>query len=351
MGINNKLGFKLFLLLVILSINLNFINAQIGGTQVYEFLTLPVSARAAALGGSAIAINDNDINLATDNPSLFSAQTHNKLSIAYLNYTSDINLGNTQYSRHYNNIGTVGVGLRYLNGGTFMLADENGNISGQFSVSELALSLSYAKQFDSTFAIGASFVPVYSQFESYNSFGLLMNIGANYTTRNKLTTVSIVFKNLGAQISVYDTEREKVPFEIQLGVSTKLEHAPFRFSIVAQQLQKPNLTFTKSNYVNDYNIEQEYEEVEKAEFLDQLLRHFIFGVEFIPTKNFFIRGGFNYYRRQELKLADAPGMAGFSWGFGFKVSKLQFSYANARYNNASISNLFSVTTNLSSFIN
>jgi hypothetical protein len=326
-------------------------SAQIGGDHVYEFLSIPVSARSAALGGSAIAINDGDITLANENPALFSSKTDGKLAMEYINYISDINFGYTSYSKHYNNIGTVAVGLQYLNGGTFTEADENGYKYGTFSTTELALNLSYAKSYDSIFTIGATLKPIYSQLAQYNSFGLVMDVGAAYTSNKGLFTASLLFKNMGAQITKYIDETSPVPFEIQAGVSTKLEHAPFRFSIIAHNLETPILTYKRTNYAEPTNTEPIREEVKDATIIQDVMSHMIFGVEFIPSKNFFIRGGYNYMRRQELMLAESPGMIGFSWGFGLKISKLHLSYANVKYHASSVSNHFSIATNLNDFFN
>lgn len=322
---------------------------QIGGNHVYEFLSIPISPRSAALGGSAIAVNDGDISIANENPALFSKQTDGKFSVEYINYMSDINFGYTSYSSHYEGIGTFGIGLQYLNGGTFIETDENGYKYGEVGVSEFALNLSYSKSYDSIFSIGATLKPIYSQLAQYNSFGLVMDVGAAYTSRDGLFTASALFKNMGAQITTYIDESAPPPFEIQVGIAKKLEHAPFRFSIVAHNLETPQLTYKQTNYAEPGNVEQEYEPQDDAKILKDIMSHMIFGIEFTPTKSFFIRAGYNYMRQQELMLTNRPGIVGFSWGFGFKVKKLHISYANVKYHLASSSNQFAITTNLNDF--
>lgn len=325
---------------------------QIGGEHVYEFLAVPVTTRSAALGGSAIAINDADISLAMENPSLFTPATSGKLTMNYLNYMSDINFGTIGYSQNLKNIGTVGIGIQYMDGGEFTEADENGYTYGTFGASETALNLSYAKSFDSILFMGATVKPVFSQLENYKSFGLLMDVGVTYTSRDRLFTASILIKNMGAQITAYQEETGTVPFDIQTGISTKLAHAPFRLSVVAHHLQTPDLSYNRTNYAEPTNVENETtQETEKQNLFQETLNHIIIGLEFIPTKSFFLRAGFNGMRFQELKLDDKPAMVGFSWGFGFRVKKLHFSYANARYHLAGISNQFSITTNLNDFFN
>lgn len=333
-----------------------FAIAQTGGKNVYDFLTIPTSPRAAALGGSAMAINDGDITLANDNPSLLSAKTDGQFSMEYTNYIADINMGYTSYAKNYKKLGMFSIGMQYLNGGDFTRADENGYTYDKFAVNEFALNLSYAKVLDSSFTLGATLKPIFSSYDVYNSIGIVMDVGASYTSKNKLITASVLAKNFGSQIKTYDGVYEKVPFDLQVGFSTKLAHAPFRFSIIAHNIQEPQLAYLNQNEVEPTNVENQgensFEQEEKNETtLGQIMRHMIFGVEFIPTQNFFVRAGLNYQRRQELKFEEKPGAAGFSWGFGFKIKKLHFSYANVRYHTASNSNQIAITTNLSNFLN
>jgi len=58
-------------LLILLSCSLQ---AQKGGENVYSFLDLTNSARAAALGGQVISIADDDINFVYHNPALLSGE-------------------------------------------------------------------------------------------------------------------------------------------------------------------------------------------------------------------------------------------------------------------------------------
>jgi hypothetical protein len=319
------------------------------GSHVYSFLSIPVSPRSASLGGSAIAINDGDISLANENPALFSEETDGKFTIEYINYISDINFGYTSYSKHLKEIGTIGIGLQYFSGGEFIETDVNGYKYGNIGMSEFALNLSYAKAFGDNFSIGATIKPIYSHMAQYTSFGLVMDMGASYTSKDRLFTVSTVFKNMGMQITSYIDEKSSVPFDIQAGASIKLAHAPFRFSIVAHNIETPKLTYLQTNYVEPTNVDKNTEQQEDIKIMNEVMKHMIFGVEFVPSKNFFIRLGYNYQRQDELMLSSKPGITGFSWGFGLKISKLHISYANVRYHLASASNHFTITTNLNDF--
>ena len=139
-------------------------NAQIGGSNTYEFLNIPISARVAALGGSVIAVNDNDPTLSFTNPSLLNKEMNGMLTLSYLNYFSDINHGFFSYVKDYKRAGTFSLGMKYLNGGTVLETDEGGNEFGNFSMaSEYAFVLGWAKQIDTSFSVGANLKPIYSK--------------------------------------------------------------------------------------------------------------------------------------------------------------------------------------------
>ena len=328
--------------------------SQIGGTFTYAFLNQTNSARIAALGGKSVALPDDDLNFPFHNPSLLSEGMSNNLVLNYVGYFSDIKYGYASYARSFENVGNFAAGLHYVNYGSFPYADESGIRNGNFTAAEYVLNLIYSRKIDSLISIGVNLKPIYSVFESYSSLGIAADIGVSYYNPGRLFGAGLVLKNIGTQLTTYygTAEREKIPFEIQAGISQKLEHAPFRFSVTFQQLQKWDLSYEKQDKDNslvDPLLGEELKENKFETFGDQLLRHTIFGIEFMPLKSFYAGFGYNYQRRQELKIAPKVGMVGFSWGFGLKISRFHFSYGRATYHLAGGSNHFSVSTNLSEF--
>jgi hypothetical protein len=328
-------------------------SGQLGGNSTYAFLNLTHSARVASLGGKVVAIPDDDLNLAFHNPSALNGEMSDHLVLNYVNYFSDINFGYVSYARSFEGIGNFAAGLNYINYGKFIAADRVGTITGEFRAAEYSLNMIYSRDLDSLFRIGINIKPVYSVLESYQSFGLLADLGLTYTSRDKLFSAGVVLRNAGFQVKPYHPgHREPVPFEILAGVSQKLRHAPFRFSLVAHNLQKPDLRYDDpSKSPGDFDpISGEPISENKWEKLgDNIMRHLIFGIEFTPLENFYLRAGYNYQRRQELKILTRTAMVGFSWGFGIRISKFQLSYGRASYHLAGASNHFSISTDLSSF--
>jgi hypothetical protein len=191
---------------------------------------------------------------------------------------------------------------------------------------------------------------IYSNLYEYTSFGLAMDIGATYTDTSGLFTAGLVFKNIGFQIKPYYPGRqESLPFEIQLGFSYKLRHAPFRFVAVFDHLETPDLTYQEPDYnLQGYSYHKNsFQNKSRLENIaDQFMRHVILGVEIIPIENFYVRFGYNYRRRQEMKIDSKVSTVGFSWGFGVRLFKFYLNYGRGTYHLAGTTNHFSIRTDL-----
>ena len=324
--------------------------AQKGGESTYSFLGLTNAAKVAALGGELVSLMDDDINLIFHNPSLLTPQMHNHLNLNYVNYFAGVNYGYASYAYHRDRIGNFAAGIHYVNYGTFERTDELGESLGTFRASEYAMNLFYSRAIIDTFlTAGINLKPLYSSLENYNSLGIALDAGITYHHPRTLTTVAVVVKNLGTQFTTYAGEREKVPFELQAGITQGLAHAPFRFNITFQNLERWDLTYEEPGQESNNILGEEVKQSGFDIFGDKLMRHMVFGVEFLFGKNFHVDLGYNYKRRQEMKVNARPGMVGFSWGFGFKVSKFHIAFGRASYHLAGGTNHFSLTTNLSEF--
>ena len=323
--------------------------AQKGGESTYSFLGLANAARVAALGGEVVSLRDGDINMVFHNPALLTYEMHNNLSLNYVNYFAGVNYGYASYAYSVSDIGNFGAGMHYVNYGTFDRTDELGNIQGTFKASEYALNLFYSRSFlDSALTAGVNLKPIFSSLEQYTSFGLAVDLGVSYHLSSSLTTFGLVLKNMGAQITSYTANRESLPFEIQAGITQGLAHAPFRFTLTFQHLERWDLSYTLQN--DDVSFSGEDSETSGFDvFADNLMRHVVLGTEFLIGKNFHVDLGYNYKRRKEMMVNARPGMVGFSAGFGFRVSKFHFSFGRASYHLAGGTSHFSLTTNLSEF--
>ena len=300
--------------------------SQTGGDNIYEFLNLTHSGLVTSLGGTNVSLQGNNLNLPYHNPALLNEGMNKSLALNYVNYFAGINYGLAMYARSIPGTGNFAAGLTYLNYGSFTGTDASGIITGEFNAAEYAFSMIYSRSIDSLLSVGVNFKPVLSNLEKYSSFGFAFDFGASWHNGSNLFSAGMVIKNLGYQVTSYAGEpHQKLPFEIQAGISQSLAHAPFRFSLTLRHLEKFDLTY-------QYNIPS-ISETNKVSsgFLENAMRHVILGVELIPHKNFYFSAGYNYQRRRELEIDSKASTVGFSWGFGINTSLLNIEFGRATY--------------------
>lgn len=324
--------------------------SQLGGNNVYEVLNFTVPARIAALGGHAIGIRDKDLNLVSENPAALSDEMHNSLTVNYVNYFAGINYGYIAYARSLKKHGNWGASILYNNFGKFTRTDEMGNVLGEFHASDYVLGGTYSRSFDSVFHMGATVKLLFSQYDTYNSFGFALDYAATYQSKNKSTVVTALIRNMGANLKAYNKgQGGPIPFEIQLGVSHRFKYVPLRVSMVVTNLNRPNLVPDNPNAVQQTDPLTGEVIDTKPKIGDKIMRHFVFGAELIPFKSLFLRVGYNYQRRQEMKVSTRAAMVGFSYGFGIRISKFEISYARASYSLAGGTNHITISTNIDAF--
>ena len=268
------------------------------------------------------------------------------LSLNYFSYFSDISFGSLAYAYRLDNRGnTLHFGFSYINYGDFIGYDEFGNYTSNFSGNESALSVGYAtklKNIPVTFGTNLKFIT--STFEQYNSYGLAADIGFFYFDDTNDIKASLVFRNLGFQLKPYNEVHESLPFEINLGVSQKLENAPITWHITLENIQKwPIGLSNPSRIITDLdgNISEE-----KVSFFNEILRHTIVGVELFPDSFFKMQLGFSFRRSEELRILEQRNFSGISFGFGMKFNKLRFNYCHYKYSSASNVNFIGMQIDL-----
>ena len=137
-----------------------------------------------------------------------------------------------------------------------------------------------------------------------------------------------------------------MPFDLQIGYTQSLEHAPIRVSVTARNLTRWKLPYhaiESSSYTGGDEI------VEKSGFVDNLFRHLIFGVEFLPTDRIYIGVGYNYKTRTDMRTAHRNFLSGFSIGGGIKVRMFGIGVALAQQHTGATTLMVNLSTNLFEF--
>jgi len=293
------------------------------GNAVYNFLTLPYSAKASSMGGINISSLQNDAGLAMYNPSLLENGMDGILHLSIKPYLADIkqyDFSGVNYVAQKNLL--VGWGLHYLDYGSIPMTDVAGNQMGSFGPKDYAVQFSVAGNYHQNFHIGATLKFIQSQYGLYNSNGVAMDVGVRYRSTNELSQVSLLVNNIGTQLKSYQN-KEELPFYLILGWSKKLENAPFQFSITAEKLSLWNVTYNDTLF----NFNEGYK---NAASLQNIFNHFIIAGEAYMGKQVSLNVGYNFMRRFDLNIQNQQNwFNGVSTGIGYKLNRMDFQYANA----------------------
>lgn len=336
---------RYYLLFLLLGMVSSTLHAQ--ETSVFNTQQLQPSARIGAMGGNFFAVKDGDVSMAYINPSSIDSSMHGKLSLSYLDFFSKTNFGYAAYGRNINSKLSTAATVQFVSHGTMEAYDALGNQTGTFSAGDYFLNLGAGYKMDSLWTIGANARILYSNIAELNSLAIATDFAATFHQPRRNLTITGIIRNVGIQLNSFHGTREKIPFEFQVGITKKPKYAPFRFSVVADNLQTWDLRYNSDlNQPEIDPVTGEVLESTRWEFGDIFMRHIIFGTEFLLGENIVIRGAYNYRRRQELKVEDKPGMAGFSFGLGFGIKKFRFNYSRAIYHLAGPANHFTVDVNI-----
>jgi hypothetical protein len=323
---------------------------QVHSQSSFRYVNLVNSARVAGMGGNLINVKDNDLSLAYFNPALLNPSMDNQAVFSFVSYVAKSNYGMFSYAKNFKNVGTFAVNLQYVGHGEFDETDNTGAVIGTFKANQTSINLSGGFEINERFSAGAQLKFLFSDLAQYNAFGMGIDLAGTYNIKEQFLTTSLVFKNIGYQFtSYYDNgEKEPLPFEIQIGISKKMKHAPFRLSFVLDNLQKWDLTYTDPNLIGKTDpLTGEPIEIENAGFGKQFLLHTIYGLELVFSKSIMIQLGYNYRRRDELRNIDKSALSGFSFGVDLKFGPVRIGYSLAGFNQAGSVNYF----NLALFFN
>lgn len=345
---------RLLLLSIVLSLSFG-IQAQIGGLFTYEFLNFAPSARVSALGGTHIAVVDDDINIGAGNPAAINELMHQQLSFSHAFHPGGIQYGYVSGGFHQQKWQTTFTGgIRYANYGDFQLTNDLGQVEGDFKAAEYGITLGAGRQLAERLRGGINLRFVTSQLESYTSTGLLADLSLLYQDTAKNFIMTLVARNAGRQLSTYRPDNnEPLPFELQAGISKRLKYLPFRFSLVYRYLDRWNVLYDDPNSTETTLLfgDQETERSNTEIWFDNFARHFVFNGELFVGKkdNFRLRFGYSHLLRKELSINEYRSLSGFTFGAGIKINRFRLDYGRTNYHIGGGVNHLTVATNIKEF--
>ena len=291
----------------------------------YNFLRLPVSAHAAALGSDNISIIEDDPSLMFHNPALLSSVSDKSLNLNYMNYMEGANAASASFSKIVKEKATIGVMAQFLDYGKMKEVDEHNVQTGEFSAKDIAIASALSYQLGTNIVGGITARLITSYIGDYNAFAMGVDLGVNYYDPEKEWSVSATVKNLGGELDAFEEEYNKLPLDLQIGASKRLIGSPLRLSA----------TLVDMNHLNK-----------------KFIHHLVAGADVILSPQIYVAIGYNFRRASEMKIVSndeergSSHGAGLSLGGGVQLDRFKLNVAYGKYHVSSHSLLVNVSYSL-----
>ena len=309
----------IILLLALVALDMH---AQDSRTE-YNFLRLPVSAHAAALGGDNVSIIEDDEALIFSNPALLSSVSDKTINFNYMNYMSGVNMLSAAFNKTVKERASWAGSAQYIDYGSMKETDADNVQTGEFKAKDIALAGYFSYMLTDHLAGGIAMKFVTSYIGDYNSIGMGVDLGVNYYDDARGWSVSAVVKNLGGQLKAYTDNYERMPIDVQIGASKSFETFPMRLSASLVDLNHWDYRFAN---------------------------HIVVGAEFVIAPSIWIGGGYSFRRAHEMKIASTDGEsshgAGLSFGGGLNLDRFKVNLAYGKYHVSSSSLTINVAYSL-----
>ncbi len=312
---------KAFLVITAMLLHFVAVWAQNDSQTGYNFLRLPVSAHAAALGGDNISVIDDDEALIFSNPALLSSVSDKSLNLNYMSYMEGAKTASASFNRTVKDRASWAVSAQYLDYGRMKETDETGLQTGDFSAKDISLSGYFAYLLTDRLSGGIATKLITSYIADYNSVAVGVDLGLNYYDPDTEWSLSVTLKDLGGELKAYNENYNRMPFDIQAGVSKRFTDTPLRVHVTIVDINHPHY---------------------------KLVKHLVAGADALLSDNFWIGIGYNFRRANEMKITDSDNKssshgAGLSLGAGLTLNRFKAAVSWGKYHVSSSGVVISVT--------
>ena len=289
----------------------------------YNFLRLPVSAHAAALGGENISLNADDATLIFHNPALMNFVADKTINLNYMTYMEGAKAASASFVRGVGERASWGVTAQNPDYGKMKQTTYDNIEIGEFSAKDICIGGAFAYALTDMISGGITAKFITSSIADYHSMAVGVDIGLNYTDSVGDLSIAVAAKNLGGQVKAYDDEFEKIPFDLQVGVTKRLTNSPFRFSATLSRLHDWDQGFIK---------------------------HLALGADVLLSETIYLAAGYNFRRAHEMKITEGDGSsshgAGLSFGAGISLERFKLHIGYGKYHVSAYSLLFNASYTL-----
>lgn len=287
-------------------------------TSIFNFLNLPNSSHIVGLGGKNISLLQDEVQIATTNPALLSNLSDKSVGVNFMSYMQGCKTGGAAYAQTAGSRGTWGVYTQFVGYGSMKETNIAGEIMGEMKPLDFCIGGQYSYMLTDRLSGGATGKIVYSHYGEFTSCALAVDLGLNYYLEEKNLSLSLVARNIGGQVKRFGNVGESLPFDMRIGFTKSLGHAPIDISVTMVDLTR----WSQSDYFSSDG---------KVSGGRIFTNHFELGVDAYPIPIIYVCAGFNFRRAYEMKAAGSSHAAGLSFGAGVNLKKAKVGIAYAKY--------------------
>jgi hypothetical protein len=224
------------------------------GIVTAQFLKLPTSARATAIGNAQVALAEGPISLSYNPAGVLSVQNL-AFGGTYNSWYADITHSFMAVAMNFGAWGSVGVGMMVLTTDDMIVTtpafpEGTGEL---FKVSDYAFSLGYALQVSEEFGIGVNgkYIQSFLYNDEIKANSFAFDIGSLYDMPLLRTRLGISVNNLGKDMT-YINEQYSLPTALRFGARTTVIESDAHLVYAVLQIARPN------DADEQYNVGAEY---------------------------------------------------------------------------------------------
>ncbi|MCK4914584.1 MAG: PorV/PorQ family protein [Candidatus Eisenbacteria sp.] len=240
------------------------------GTVGCQFLEIGAGPRGVGMGEAMVAATEG-VESIYWNPAGLRSIVRPTVAFAYGTWPADISHQFAAFAMRDPVIGGVAaLSITSLRMDPMLVrtADSPGGVGVEFDPGDIAIGVSYAREFTDKFAAGGTLKWVHSGLadlsalgveglEDYSARGFVGDFGTLYNTGFRSLTIGLMIQNMGPEMT-YIEEPVPMPATFKFGVSMNVIETPGQIVKVAAEFRHPSDTSEKVNVGAEYVLNDMY---------------------------------------------------------------------------------------------
>jgi len=194
---------RIFLIIILLGLSVSLFPQTKVGTTAANFLTIPVGPRAAAMGGAFSAVA-NDATSSYWNAAGLSRMTRNEFSASTAEWFVGTRTNWIGIGFKLDDDNAIGISINQLDYGDeeITTAQEPNGTGENWSASDIAISLSYARNLTDRFSVGGTVKYISQSIYDVSSTGFGLDIGLLFYTQLEGLRLGMNISNFGTEMQL-----------------------------------------------------------------------------------------------------------------------------------------------------